>query len=110
LSRSRRGGTSLYFSTGGGVIGGGEHDSVRAANRKLLLFVDQYLEMFVPLDAPLPVLDRAVSFAVLTYDGLRGARDEEGRIQKRKSPLWPAYSLGQEVITALRLATNNLGT
>jgi hypothetical protein len=42
-----KGGTSLYFSTGGGVIGGGEHDSVRAANRKLLLFVEQGLELFV---------------------------------------------------------------
>jgi len=97
--------SSLYFSTGGGIIGGGEHDSVRALNRKLLVFVEQNLGMFVPVDVPLPVLDRAVSFAVLTYTGLRGARDVEARIQQRKSPLWPAYYLGQEVITAMRLAT-----
>lgn len=30
------GSTSLYFSNGGGIIGGGEHERVRAANRKLL--------------------------------------------------------------------------
>ena len=101
------GATSLYFSTGGGIIGGGGHESVRAANRKLLAFAEQYNEMFVPLDAPLAVLDGTVSFAVLTYDGIRGARDEESRIQKRKSPLWTAYYLGQEVITALRLATGD---
>jgi hypothetical protein len=98
------GSTSLYFSTGGGIIGGGEHDSVRAVNRKLLVFVERNLPMFVPIEAPLPVLDKAVSFAVLTYEGFRGARDVEARIQQRKSPLWPAYYLGQEVITAMRLA------
>jgi len=35
------GSTSLYFSTGGGVIGGGEHESVRAANRKLLGVIEK---------------------------------------------------------------------
>ena len=59
--------------------------------------------MFVPIDAPLPVLEGSVAFAVLTYDGLRGARDREERMVKQQSPLWPAYYLGQEVITALRL-------
>jgi hypothetical protein len=103
------GSTSLYFSTGGGVIGAGEHDSVRAANRKLLAFIEKYLDMFVPLDTPLPVMDGAVSFAVLTHAGLRGARDEEARIKERTSPLWAPYALGQDVITAVRRATPNMG-
>ena len=97
------GSTSLYFSTGGGVIGGGEHEPVRSENRKFLELIEKTLEMFVPIDAPLPVLEGSVAFAVLTYDGLRGARDTEERMIKRQSPLWPAYYLGQEVITALRL-------
>lgn len=99
------GSTSLYFSTGGGIIGGGEHESVRAENRKLLAFVEKSLEMFVPMASPPPVLKAAVSFTVLTYDGIRGARDKEEQITRQKSPLWPVYYLGQEVITALRLAT-----
>jgi hypothetical protein len=69
--------TSLYFSNGGGIIGGGEHESVRAANRKLLTFIETGLDLFVPMERPLEVIDRAVSFAVLTHDGLRGARDQE---------------------------------
>jgi len=55
------------------------------------------------MERPLEVLDGAVSFAVMTYDGLRGARDEEKKVKERRSPLWPAFYLGQDVITALRL-------
>ncbi|TMC05409.1 MAG: hypothetical protein E6J35_03875 [Chloroflexi bacterium] len=99
------GSTSLYFSTGGGVIGGGEHESVRAANRKLLGVIEKLFPAFVAREAPVPVLNGAVSFAVFTYDGLRAARDTEERLRQKKSPLWPAYYIGQEIITALRLAT-----
>jgi hypothetical protein len=76
---------------------------VRAANRKLLTFVETGLDLFVPLERPLEVVDAAVSFAVLTYEGLRGARDEEVKLKERRSPLWPAFYLGHDVITALRL-------
>jgi hypothetical protein len=103
------GSTSLYFSTGGGVIGGGEHESVRAANRKLLALVDKALDLFVPIERPLDVMDAAVSFAVLTYEGLRGARDEERKIVERRSPLWPAFYLGQDVISALRRTAGKTG-
>ena len=99
------GSTSLYFSTGGGIIGGGEHESVRAENRKLLAFVEKGLEMFVSMASPLPVVKDAVTFTVLTYDGIRGARDKEEQITRQKSPLWPVYSIGQDVVTALRLMT-----
>jgi hypothetical protein len=97
--------TSLYFSNGGGIIGGGEHETVRAANRKLLMFIETGLDLFVPMERPLDVMDGAVSFAVKTYEGLRGARDEEKKMKDRRSPLWPAFYLGQDVITALRLTT-----
>jgi len=51
------------------------------------------------------VLDGAVSFAIFIYEGLRVARDAEERARQKKSPLWPAYYIGQEIITALRLVT-----
>jgi hypothetical protein len=97
------GSTSLYLSTGGGIIGGGEHEPVRKENRRFLALIEKTFEMFVPIDAPLPVLQGSVAFAVLTYEGLRGARDTEERMMQQQSPLWPAYYLGHEVIAALRL-------
>jgi len=90
---------------GGGVIGGGGHESVRTANRKLLGGIEKLFPAFVARDAPVPVLKGAVSFAILTYEGLPVARDTEERARQKKSPLWPVYYVGQEVITALRLAT-----
>lgn len=103
LVTAAEGSTSLYFSTGGGVIGGGGSETVRAASHKLLLVVEQLLPAFVARDAPIAVLDGAVSFAVLTHEGLRIARDTEERVRDKKSPLWPAYYVGQELLTALRL-------
>jgi hypothetical protein len=97
--------TSMYFSTGGGIIGGSEHESVLDANRKFLLAVDKLLAGFVVKDEPLKVIPGAISFVVLTYDGMRVARDTEARLSSRASPLWPVFVLGHAVITALRQAS-----
>jgi hypothetical protein len=86
-----KGSTSLYLSTGGGIIGGGEHEPVRKETRRFLALIEKTLEMFVPIDAPLPILQGSAAFAVLTYEGLRGARDTEERMMQQQSPLWPAF-------------------
>ncbi len=67
--------------------------------------IEKLFVAFIPVDKPLPTLDGAVSFTVLTYEGLRGARDHEKKLQDKQSPLWPAYYLGQNVITKMREAT-----
>jgi hypothetical protein len=101
------GSTSLYFSTGGGVIGGHSYESVRAANAKFLEAAERFLQAgtFVSRDKPLDAVDGAVCFVVRTFDGMSVARDTQKRIEKRESPLWPLYHLGHDVITALREAT-----
>jgi hypothetical protein len=73
--------------------------------RKLLGVIEKLFPAFVAREVPVPVLIGAVSFAVFTYDVLRAARDTEERLRQKKSPLWPAYYIGQEIITALRLVT-----
>jgi hypothetical protein len=95
--------TSLYVSTGGGIIGGGEHETVRAESRKFLAAVEQLLPGFVKVDEPLPVMNGAISFTALTYDGRYGVRDTEARLKDRKSPAWPLVYLGHGVLTAVRL-------
>ena len=97
--------TSMYFSTGGGVIGGGQHESVRGANRQMLILIERLYPAFVARESPLEVVAGAVSFAVLTHEGLRVARDTEERLIQKKSPLWPVRYAGEQVITALRVAT-----
>ena len=47
--------TSLYFSNGGGIIGAGEHDAVRAAARELLSSAEEHLDGFTAVTTtPLP--------------------------------------------------------
>jgi hypothetical protein len=101
------GSTSLYFSTGGGIIGGHSHESVRTANAKFLEAAERFLQAgaFVSRDNPLDAVDGAVNFVVRTFDGMSVARDTQKRIEKRESPLWPLYYLGHDVITALREVT-----
>jgi len=96
--------TSLYFSNGGGIIGGGEHEKVRVAARKFVVVMDKLLPLWVAKE-PLGVVDTAVCFAVLTYDGIQAGRDREERLKDKKSPAWPAFYLGHEVITQLRLSS-----
>ena len=99
----------MYFSTGGGIIGGGEHQRVRDANRKLLLAVEKLLAGFVANNEPTKVLPKAISFVVLTFGGLRVARDTEERLKTKKSALWPIFYLGHGVVTSLRTATEARG-
>ena len=74
--------TSLYLSSGGGVIGGGEHAQVASATRALLLVVEGQLDqMPTTTDTPLPAAGRVVLRA-MTYHGQRAvdaAEDDLGR-------------------------------
>ena len=105
------GSTSMYFDPGGAVIGGGEHASVRDANRKFLALVEQFFaaRAFVARDAPLDTPNGAVAFAVFTYSGFAVARDTEERLKSKKSPIWPLFFMGHEVIAALREVNEKQG-
>src|SRR5262245_49601677 len=70
--------TSLYFSSGGGIIGAGEHETVR--NRSLLLLetAERHLSSFaMATSTPLPTVGR-VRFYLRTHGGtLTAEADEE---------------------------------
>lgn len=44
--------TSIYFGNGGGAIGAGEHQPVRAAGRKLLIQAAEHLSQLLPVASP----------------------------------------------------------
>src|SRR2546427_3290116 len=61
--------TSPYISTGGGIIGAGEHPPVRAAAEKLLGATEAHLDGFQPVaETPLPQTRRVRVYA-RTVDG-----------------------------------------
>jgi hypothetical protein len=95
--------TSLYLSSGGGTIGGGEHPPVAAATLAFLDALEAGLDGFGADrdDAP-PRTGRAVLRA-LTYDGRRGVEAEERALGEGRDPASPVFYAAHDVITALRL-------
>jgi hypothetical protein len=97
--------TSLYISTGGGIIGAGEHPPVRAAAEKLLAATEAHLAGFQPAgETPLPQTGR-VRFYVRTFDGILGAEADEQDLGHGRHKLSPVFHAGHAVITEMRLAS-----
>jgi len=103
------GSTSLYTSTGGGVIGGGAHPPVVEATHAFLDAVAVYAPQFSPTDSDDVPEPGHIRFHALGFDGRRGADALEADLQARTHDLWPLYYSGHQVITALRVATEGEG-
>jgi hypothetical protein len=92
---------SIYTNAGGGMIGAGQHQSIRVPAGRFLKTVEAIADSLAPAsEAPLPGAGEAALVA-LTYDGMR-----RGLVElKRLSPMEPfarAWVAGQHLITALR--------
>ena len=99
------GSASLYFSGGGGVIGGSGHESVRrVATAFVRLAGQQQACMAVTRTFPLPRDGRTV-FYVLTDSGVFSAEADESALGEQRHALSPLFYAGQDVITQLRLAS-----
>jgi hypothetical protein len=95
--------TSLYTSTGFGIIGGGGHEQVVRANLTLLSVLDQHLAAMPPAaDASLPAAGRTVIRA-FTPAGQRSIEAAEDDLGNGLSPLSPVFGAAQAVISELRI-------
>lgn len=97
--------TSLYLSTGGGVIGAGEHERIAAASLAFLDAVEHHLDAYGPdtSDDP-PARGRAILRA-LTFSGRLAAEAPEDDLGNDRHPLSPVFHAAHEVITLVRLAS-----
>ena len=94
--------TSMYFSNGGGVIGAGQHVTVRAASKELLRRANTYIKEFTPAaDHPLPAVGR-VRFYARTFGGLLSADAEENELGGGHHRLSPLFYAAHQVIAELR--------
>lgn len=96
--------TSLYFGSGGGIIGSGGNPSVRKASKTFLEAMDRDSAGFKKVSAfPLPATGR-VHFYALKADGVYASADvDEKRLRESGNQLLPLYAAGQDVITQMRL-------
>lgn len=94
--------TSLYFSNGGGIIGSGEDETVRAAALSLLTKAGEFTTAMQPADSfPLPPRG-SVRFHLITTNGCWSAEAVEDDLGYMRHPLSPLFHKGHEVITAIR--------
>ena len=94
--------TSLYLGHGGGIIGGGEHASVRKASRELLYNVGLYCGVLSPTKSfPYPNVGR-VKFYVLTFTSTLTADANEDELGNGKHNLSNLFYASHAVISELR--------
>lgn len=99
------GDASLYFSSGGGVIGGIEHASVRTAAQALVDTTSRSIDHFSPTSRqPLPGAGEVRIYA-LRPDGLLAADGQVDVMVLGGHELSKVFFAANDVITALRVAT-----
>jgi hypothetical protein len=96
---------SMYVSTGGGVIGAGEHAAVRGAAERFRTVVAESRNLLqVSNELPLPAAGM-VRFHLRTVDGAYSAAAPEALLRTSRHPLAPLYAAGQDLLTEIRLST-----
>jgi len=99
--------TSLYFSNGGGIIGAGDHENVRAAATRFLALANENRALLTATrDHPMPGVGR-VRFYARTFDGLLTGEADETDLGEERHALSPLFYAGHDVITAVREAEPN---
>ncbi|WP_084075364.1 hypothetical protein [Demequina sp. NBRC 110052] len=97
--------TSLLMSTGGGLVGAGEHDHVAHASRMLVAEAGAWADEMLPLpDLSYPTEGR-VRFFVRRGDRCMVAEASEGDLVDGMHELSGLYTLAQTVVTQVRRAT-----
>lgn len=96
------GDASVYYRTGGGMVGGIGHENVRTVAKE---FVDQARavlpRMIQPNGYPLPGTDK-VRFYALTAKGPYTIEADRETLADPESDLAPLYYTGQEVVSQMR--------
>jgi hypothetical protein len=97
--------TSLYFSNGGGIIGGGQHEEVAGASRDFIALAESFFNDLAPAtEYPLPSPNR-VKFYFMTFSGAYTADVDQDELVEHGNSLSPLYYAGNDVITQVRLHT-----
>lgn len=99
------GDASLYLSSGGGVIGGGQHQNVNNAAKQFVQLSQVYLEKATKTETtPLPETD-IVKFYFLTNKGVFVRQEQMKNFENHSSAWYQLFEEGNKVLSELRLTT-----
>jgi hypothetical protein len=95
--------TSLYYSTGGGLLGSGEYQPVAVAAKALVAQAEIHLPQFnSTAEFPLPEVG-LVRFTILTYTSNFSAEAPVKVLSSGEHRLSPLYACAQVTLEQLRL-------
>jgi hypothetical protein len=102
----RDGTVSLYFSTGGGVVGGGQHESVRNACFEMLSITNEYAQDFIAACQRVSTFalpgDGEVFFYLITSDGVYQAQCIEDVLAEQRDPFSALFNNCHAVMSEVR--------
>jgi hypothetical protein len=95
--------TSLYYSTGGGMLGSGEYTPIAESSRALIAEAEFHLEQIPPTsDFQLPQVGQ-VRIILLTFTGIHGEAVPEKTLATGEHPLSTLFTRARETMEQLRL-------
>ena len=100
------GDASTYLSTGGGVIGGGQHDAVNKAAKKLIAQAQNYLTKAILVSETPTASNGVVNIYFLTNNGKYLIKEQLSNFNSEKSSIQLLFYEANDVITQLRMCTN----
>ena len=101
--------TSLYLSSGGGVIGGHAHENVRRANAVFIKMANQFSQRMMTCESfPTPEAGQTIFYA-LTDSGILTGGGLEDDLGNERHPMSPLFHAGHAVITQLHQMSESAG-
>ncbi len=95
--------TSLYYSTGGGMLGSADYTPVADASKAFVTQAENHLQHMSSSDElSLPDVGQ-VRFIFLTYTGIYTTEESEETLASGNHPLSRLYKLGRETMAQLRI-------
>lgn len=96
------GDASLYLSSGGGVIGGGQHKNVNSTAKQFVSLAQTFLDKTTKTETtPLPSTDE-VKFYLLTNKGVFVGQETMKNFESNSSSWIKLFEEGNNVLTELR--------
>lgn len=96
------GDASLYLSSGGGVIGGGQHENVSVAAKQFVNFAQTLLNKAVKSETTALPERNQVIFYLLTNKGIYAGKEEMKKFENNSSVWIKLFEEGNVVLTELR--------
>lgn len=99
------GDASMYLSSGGGVIGGGQYQNVSSAAKQFVALAQTYLDKVIKTETnSLPQQDE-VKFYLLTNKGTFFGREVMKNFENNTSTWLPLFEEGNKVLSELRMTS-----